>query len=220
MLDLPDGLQTRLSAGVTTLCWCWRVTRRDGAVFGFTDHDRDVEFDGVVHEAAAGFGALDAEQSTSLSPGHAHLLGGLDSTRIREADVEAGLWSQARVETWRVDWQDPDLRVRVRQGEIGEIRLEDGVIQAELRGLSHRLDNVVGRVFSRRCDAELGDARCGIAPEHAEFGSGCDKRIATCRERFANTVNFRGFAHMVGNDVLQAGPAGEARHDGGSRGLA
>lgn len=220
MLSIPDSLQARLSAGVTTLCWCWRVTRRDGAVFGFTDHDHDLEFDGLVHEAAAGFGAVEAEQETALSPGHARLLGGLDSHRIKPADIEAGLWSQARVETWRVDWNDPAQRVRVRQGEIGEIRLEVGVFHAELRGMSHRLDNVVGRIFSRRCDAELGDARCGVAADHPELGAGCDKQNATCRDRFGNTLNFRGFPHLVGNDVLQAGPAGEARHDGGSRGLA
>ena len=32
--------------------------------------------------------------------------------------------------------------------------------------------------------------------------AGCDKRLATCRERFANTLNFRGFPHMPGNDFL------------------
>jgi len=30
--------------------------------------------------------------------------------------------------------------------------------------------------------------------------AGCDKRFATCRDLFANTLNFRGFANMPGND--------------------
>jgi uncharacterized phage protein (TIGR02218 family) len=30
--------------------------------------------------------------------------------------------------------------------------------------------------------------------------AGCDKRFATCRERFDNALNFRGFPHMPGND--------------------
>jgi uncharacterized phage protein (TIGR02218 family) len=30
--------------------------------------------------------------------------------------------------------------------------------------------------------------------------AGCDKRFATCREKFDNVVNFRGFPHMPGND--------------------
>ncbi|MEZ0215323.1 MAG: DUF2163 domain-containing protein [Xanthobacteraceae bacterium] len=32
--------------------------------------------------------------------------------------------------------------------------------------------------------------------------AGCDKRFASCRERFANTLNFRGFPHMPGNDFV------------------
>jgi uncharacterized phage protein (TIGR02218 family) len=47
--------------------------------------------------------------------------------------------------------------------------------------------------------------------------AGCDKRFATCRDRFANTVNFRGFPHMPGNDfVMRVAVPGEPGNDGGS----
>ncbi|MBI1236697.1 MAG: DUF2163 domain-containing protein [Alphaproteobacteria bacterium] len=49
--------------------------------------------------------------------------------------------------------------------------------------------------------------------------AGCDKRHATCRDKFANILNFRGFAFLPGNDVLMASPASDKRRDGGSRGL-
>jgi len=40
--------------------------------------------------------------------------------------------------------------------------------------------------------------------------AGCDKRFETCRARFANTLNFRGFPHMPGNDaVLKVSRPGE-----------
>ena len=32
--------------------------------------------------------------------------------------------------------------------------------------------------------------------------AGCDKRFATCRDRFDNAVNFRGFPHIPGNDFV------------------
>ncbi|MBY0562887.1 MAG: DUF2163 domain-containing protein [Hyphomonadaceae bacterium] len=47
--------------------------------------------------------------------------------------------------------------------------------------------------------------------------AGCDKRFETCRVKFANTTNFRGFPHMPGNDVVQAGPRDGERMDGSSR---
>jgi uncharacterized phage protein (TIGR02218 family) len=47
--------------------------------------------------------------------------------------------------------------------------------------------------------------------------AGCDKRFATCRDRFANSVNFRGFPHIPGNDFVVRYPnQGEAGNDGGS----
>jgi uncharacterized phage protein (TIGR02218 family) len=47
--------------------------------------------------------------------------------------------------------------------------------------------------------------------------AGCDKRFATCRDRFANTANFRGFPHIPGNDFVFSYPLqGEPGHDGGS----
>ncbi|KAA5599840.1 DUF2163 domain-containing protein [Blastochloris sulfoviridis] len=47
------------------------------------------------------------------------------------------------------------------------------------------------------------------------LSAGCDKRFATCRDRFANGVNFRGFPHIPGNDVvIRYAVAGEPGNDG------
>ena len=34
----------------------------------------------------------------------------------------------------------------------------------------------------------------------------CDKRFATCRDRFANGINFRGFPAIPGNDFVISYP--------------
>ena len=31
---------------------------------------------------------------------------------------------------------------------------------------------------------------------------GCDRQFATCRDRFGNAVNFRGFPHMPGEEAV------------------
>ena len=47
--------------------------------------------------------------------------------------------------------------------------------------------------------------------------AGCDKRFATCRDRFANAINFRGFPHIPGNDFVISIPiAGEPGNNGTS----
>jgi uncharacterized phage protein (TIGR02218 family) len=40
--------------------------------------------------------------------------------------------------------------------------------------------------------------------------AGCDKSLATCRDRFNNVINFRGMPYLPGTDkILQIG-----RHEG------
>ena len=54
MRELPAELAAHLAGGITSLCRCWRLVRRDGAVMGFTDHDRDISFGGTVFRANTG----------------------------------------------------------------------------------------------------------------------------------------------------------------------
>ena len=47
--------------------------------------------------------------------------------------------------------------------------------------------------------------------------AGCDKRLATCRAKFGNVPNHRGFPHMPGTDfLLRVAAAGRGTFDGGS----
>jgi uncharacterized phage protein (TIGR02218 family) len=45
--------------------------------------------------------------------------------------------------------------------------------------------------------------------------AGCDKRIATCGAKFANTANFRGFPHIPGQDTILRYATKDGGHDGG-----
>ncbi|MFC0283056.1 DUF2163 domain-containing protein [Camelimonas abortus] len=46
--------------------------------------------------------------------------------------------------------------------------------------------------------------------------AGCDRRLATCRDRFNNVINFRGFPYMPGNDFTLGSAAAGQPMDGGS----
>lgn len=43
---------------------------------------------------------------------------------------------------------------------------------------------------------------------------GCDRAFATCRDRFANALNFGGFPHMPGNDFAMSYPNRGGGNDG------
>jgi len=294
MKTLSPALRAHLLGPVTTLAWCWTVTRTDGVVLGFTDHDRPISFGGVTCEAASGFAATQIASSLGLSVDNLDVEGALSSGAITEEDIAAGRYDGARIEVWRVNWTDPDQRVLMRAGAIGEITRGELAFTAELRGLAHTLDQVSGRTYQRTCDALVGDTRCtvdldqaayrgagtvasvaddrlvttndlsafeegwfthgrlawtsganaGTAMEvrgHTVSGSsatlalwqraplaivagdgftvtaGCDKTLPTCKAKFDNVANFRGFPHMPGTDKAYSYVVGDTgENDGGS----
>ncbi|CAO4150778.1 hypothetical protein LPLAFNJD_LOCUS3283 [Methylorubrum aminovorans] len=162
MRTVPPRLAARLESGATTLCRCWALRRRDGLVLGFTDHDRDLVLGGVTYAARSGLEAAEASAELGFAISGGEVAGALTSAGITEADVAAGLYDGAGVETWLVDWAEPEARLLLDVATLGEIRREGGAFVAELRGLMHRLDVTVGRSFRAACDADLGDARCRV----------------------------------------------------------
>ena len=169
MKVLSSALQSHLASGTTTLAWCWRLTCNDGTRLGFTDHDRDLAFDGTTFEAATGFTASEIKDALGLSVDNLEISSALKSDRLNEDDLAAGLYDDAAVEIWHVNWADTDQRVLMRSGSLGEVRRSGAAFTAEVRGLAHYLQQPKGRLFQSGCDADLGDARCGIDLDNPAF---------------------------------------------------
>lgn len=151
-----------LLTGSTTRARCWRLTRADGVVFGFTDHDRPLTFDGTVFEPGAALTASDAAASLGLAPDDQDAAGALSSTAITESDIDRGLYDGAAVEVWDADWSNPEARRLIGHYRLGEIERGDLAFRAELRSRAAALDKKEGRLFLTTCDAQVGDARCGV----------------------------------------------------------
>lgn len=278
MTSYPPGLLEHLKSAVTTLCYCWKLTLKDGTVCGFTDHDQRVSIGGTEFQPQSGFSASEARKSLGLSTDTVDVEGALSSTDIREEDIDAGLYDDARVETWLVNWSQPNEAALLGVASIGRIIREDGLFRAEMRNLGSSFDKPSGRYFHRHCDASLGDERCKVDTSQPELNgsgqilevrasnvlivngldnfeegwfqygvltwtsgenqgdtariiehrflsgitrivterpavrevtpgdaftviAGCNKSFATCKAKFLNQENFRGFPHMPGNDA-------------------
>lgn len=160
MAGMDAGLQAHLEGGLTTVAHAWAITRKDGVVLGFTDHDRELSFDGVTFRADTGLSALALSQSTGLSVDNTEALGALSDLSIREDEIEQGRFDEAEVQAWLVNWQDVSQRWLQFRGTIGELRRADGGFQAELRGLTEMLNRPLGRVYQKPCTAVLGDGTC------------------------------------------------------------
>jgi uncharacterized phage protein (TIGR02218 family) len=160
--NVPAGLAAHLATGATTLCTCWRISRLDGVVLGFTDHDENLTFDGTLFRAGTGFEGTEIESRFGLAATGSELHGALSDDSISENDLISGKYDAARVELFLVDWSNVENRLLQRCGDIGEVRREGAAFAVEIRGLAHQLDQESGRIFAGSCDADLGDTRCKI----------------------------------------------------------
>ncbi|HCQ66328.1 MAG TPA: hypothetical protein DIU07_14780 [Rhodobacteraceae bacterium] len=278
-MALSASFAAHLATGTTTVARCWALTRADGQVMGFTDHDADIVFTGVTFRADTGLTATALQQTTGLALDNSEGLGALSDLSVTEADIAAGRYDGAEVRAWLVNWADPSERVLQFRGRIGEVTRVAGAFRAELAGLSEALNTAQGSVYQTPCTAVLGDSACGvdlndpafsatgtvdaveeqklltvsglsahdgnwyrrgrltvtsgaaaglvgvikadsrvggihtvelweslraeIAPgDTVRLDAGCNKRRSTCRDKFSNILNFRGFPDIPGDNKL------------------
>jgi uncharacterized phage protein (TIGR02218 family) len=163
MQSLPTALAEHLAGEVTTLATCWSVTRKDGISLYFTDHDRDITVDSNIYTAASGMNATAVSSQAGLAVDNLDFDGMLSDDAITESDLLAGRYDHAEISIFMVNYADPAMgKLPLKTGWIGEVTLRGGQFIAEMRGLTSRLQQVIGDVYTSTCRAQLGDAHCTV----------------------------------------------------------
>lgn len=178
MRTLTAELQAHLAGAVTSLVICWRVERSDGVLILGTEHDQNLTIGSGdspanpyagTYVAHAGITGSNVRSTSDMSADNLEVDGAINQGDLQlvdltAADIEAGLFDDAYVALFLVNWQAPDDgQIVLRTGNIGEIRrTAEGQYRTELRGLAQRLSQTIVRTYGSSCDAELGDNRCMI----------------------------------------------------------
>ena len=110
----------------------WRIARADGVALGFTTHDRDLWFGGVLHRAAPGMLPSAIRRTSALTGDSAEVQGALTHDALSADDLANGRFDGARIAIGAVDWERLEHAVLYR-GEIGALGEEAGQFTAELR---------------------------------------------------------------------------------------
>jgi len=165
MKSASAGLAAHIASGSPlTLATCIEITRTDGQVFRFTDHDRDLVLAGDTYLAARAYAREAVSAASDMSVSESEIVALLDNAAITAADIRAGAWDSARFRLLLVNWTDLSQgSITLRTGWFGRVQpRDDGSARVELRGLAQSLQQQVVRSYGPGCDADLGDARCGM----------------------------------------------------------
>ena len=139
-----------------------KITRRDGEIFGFTSHDRPLIWNGLQYNSSNAAPSLsDIRRSAGLEPANAEVDGAFNDD-LTEDDTEAEIWSGATVDVYRGNWSSLTGVELLAHGELGQITHDGRKYKTEMFGRAHKLGRVITRAYLPSCDADLGDARCGV----------------------------------------------------------
>jgi uncharacterized phage protein (TIGR02218 family) len=157
-------------AEVKRLSRIWKLTRKDGVVKRFTNSSSEIV-------AATSFDAFTTETFTpseiSANRESSRRTVGLDAETdsiasiISESgwtieDARIGLFERVRVDVWDVNWLRPQggwLYHAVYY--MVDVTFSGESISFRLATVAQLADAKVGRIYTIRCDATLGDSRCG-----------------------------------------------------------
>lgn len=197
MKRVPSALTTHLAGSVTTLSSCWILTLRNGTVLRFTDHDKDITIaaggspsaqEAGTYLSAVGYTSSNIQSASDGSVDNLEVNSILDDSTITEEDLQGGIYDGAEVRIFLVNWASPSSGIiALKRGYLGEVSIEEGLAKVELRGLQQVLQQQIGRTYGPACNADFGDARCGInLLDHTVTGT-----VASITDR----ANFIGSMH-------------------------
>lgn len=276
--DVPTELQNHLNDDVNTMASCWKITRTDGSIFRFTDADISVQLSDGEYIPMDSGKPSSIEETIDINSSNLTIQQLISSEQITVDDLNSGLFDEAKVEIYWVNYQNPSQgAITLFIGYFGEVKINDDIeFEVELKSLSTKLEQTVGRQYTQQCDAALGDSRCGVITssytyngtvtsitdnqiftdssisainDYYKYGkltwtsgnnngasievknqiggeitlllampftiqvgdtfdvvAGCDKYFDTCKDKFNNVINFRGFPHIPGNDSISQYP--------------
>ncbi|MFG7180665.1 DUF2163 domain-containing protein [Burkholderia pseudomallei] len=162
MRSISPALLAHLQGDVRTLATLWKITRADGAVYGFTDHDAPITIGGVTYQSSA-YTSSAIDTTSDLSVANLEVQSVFDSASITQYDLDGGLWNSAQVTISLCNFMDlTQGTVPVASGILGQVKILNGKYQAELRGTAQIMQQGYGDHFQPTCRATFGDSQCTI----------------------------------------------------------
>lgn len=166
MKNITPAMKAHIELGLATLAACWRIKRRDGKEFRYTEHDEDIEYLGDVYSSVGGFNKSAIKSSGTLAIDNLDVTGFLTDDTISDAEVRNGAFDYAEVEIFLVNYMDTSPimgDIKMRFGYFGEVStVPSGAFIVQLRGLVDLLAKRIGDVYVPECRLDLGESKCGV----------------------------------------------------------
>lgn len=162
--SINSTLQAKLTEGTTNLCHIITITRTDGTILRYTDHDQDVLVgsDLYLRDDSMQVAAITSSANNGIQSTNCNVI--FSDAGVSEIEVARGLYDKAVVEFAVVDYTNTSWgKLILLTGLMSTITVSNRRSgQFEIRGLLTRGDTRIGEYYTAQCRADLGDSRCTV----------------------------------------------------------
>lgn len=161
--SISSGLLSHIQSDTTSLCIICKVTRTDGAIMGFTNHQRDLVVGGVTYRCGSGVTPSAISTTSGTEVDNAEFQWVFAEDQVSERDIVGGLFDDATIEFSIVNYSNLSQgTLKGPKGSAGQVRTnDDGTCVVEFRSLMQRVTMEIGDLTSETCRCiALGDALC------------------------------------------------------------
>ena len=126
-----------------------KITRKDGVIKGFTDHDVELTFNGVKYIPTPGMQkiTMNLRNNAEISNQEFNSSWNVD---LDEADLANGVYDDADIEVFLADWKGTET-VLVFKGNLGLITWTDEGFIADVQSSMKKLQKNIGFTYTQKC---------------------------------------------------------------------
>jgi len=201
MKTVDTSLKSMLASDNTTLATFLKITRRDGIISTFTDHDVSVTLGGLSYIYNGAIEITPSQSTMDSIISNLEVNGIFETGSILRSDIISRYLDHAKVEIFIADYIAPPASltdtsvVWLQTGKVGSVKIDNEKWVLEVRSLKQLLKQRVGFATSKSCRYDLFDDNCQksvIGFKHTGFVQSISGKEVTTDIVGANSLIFPG----------------------------
>jgi uncharacterized phage protein (TIGR02218 family) len=150
MKTISTALKTAIAVN-GTIATCLKITRKDGVVIGFTNHDIALTVSGVTYTPLPALERIVMKLRNNIEVSNQEFVGAF-VLNLDESDLNNGIYNESLIDVYYVDWTTPSNGTfTVFSGQLGNIQWNADGFRADIYNILQRLDINIGTIVTSKC---------------------------------------------------------------------
>lgn len=187
MKTISAALKTGIANG--TIATFILITRKDGTLLGYSDHDKDVTYNSLVYKPSPALKKISLNLRNNAEVSNQEILATWN-VDLDEDDLKNGLYDDALIDVFRMDYTNVSAGIIiVFRGSLGLIQWTDEGFRADIHSIMRQLQRKIGLTYTAKCRFKLFQQASPISVGACTLNEG-SFTYSTTVNTVSNNLNF------------------------------